>query len=514
MSTNYPPPSFVEEAVEEEELIHPMHMMSPEEAEYLRQKQRRNSRVTSIIVTCLVYAGIILLLALLAIPAIQQDAPQIRARVMELTETQVQQQVTQTVRASPSSPSSSAQLITSTNAMAVVHVPMVVTDVESIEFGDGLAIGMGFGGSGAGIGTGGFGGIPGGMKGRCSPEERMKRLRDGGGNQAVEDAVVKGLRYFKETQNGDGSWGNGSYRGAWTGLALLCYLAHCETPISPEFGQTVEKAITFLVTTALGNRGYISTSFGNSDKFSYEHAIGLYALCEALTFCNELQYPIPNLQEVCEKGMDIILSNQHNSGAWDYSYNTTGNRGGDTSILVWQLQALKAAEYAGLSDSRMNGVVRKALAYLDRAHNPGGTFSYHAGDNNVNPSWRLAGAGAFSYQLWGKGNDRPVRNALRQIDDIKTMDYDSRDCLLYAWYYNANAAFQSGGTRWTNFNNKWRDTLLSGQKPNGGWKQEGGYGAVGGYLTSQTAGGNAEHYRTCLAVLQLCVYYRFLPTGR
>lgn len=32
-----------------------------------------------------------------------------------------------------------------------------------------------------------------------------------------------------------------------TGMALLSYLAHCETPLSEEFGETVLKGISFLV---------------------------------------------------------------------------------------------------------------------------------------------------------------------------------------------------------------------------------------------------------------------------
>ena len=32
-----------------------------------------------------------------------------------------------------------------------------------------------------------------------------------------------------------------------TGISLLAYLAHCETPLSEEFGENVLKGISFLV---------------------------------------------------------------------------------------------------------------------------------------------------------------------------------------------------------------------------------------------------------------------------
>jgi len=498
-----------------EESFHPSgEMLTPEEAEYLRQRQRRNNRVTSLLVTCLVYAGLILILALLAIPVMQQDAPQIQAQVMRPTDTQVTQQVTQTQRARPSAPSAMARFLDPARTPAAVYVPRVEVEVETLQIGNDMQLGMGISGPGTGPGNIGPGDINTDLAGRCSPEERMKRLREHGGNQAVADAVLKGLRYFQSVQNGDGSWGHGNYRAAYTGLVLLCFLAHCETPVSPDFGETVQRGLTFLISTALAKDGYVSTGHGRSNKNAYEHAIATYALCEALTFAKTIPYDVPNLEMVCEKAIDIIIANQHRSGAWDYGYSTTSGRGGDTSILVWQLQALKAAEIAGIQPDGMKASVDKAIAYLDSVANDDG-FRYSRG-HNTQPPHRLAGAGAFVYQLWDRGNAREVRAALRRIDRLD-MDYNSSNALLYAWYYNANAAFQAGGRHWQDFNEKWRDTLLSGQREDGAWKQEGAVDSMARGLTSAAVGGNQENrdiYRSSLAVLQLCVYYRFLPTGR
>ena len=36
---------------------------------------------------------------------------------------------------------------------------------------------------------------------------------------------------------------------AMTGMALLCYLGHCELQDSPDFGPTVRKAIDFITST-------------------------------------------------------------------------------------------------------------------------------------------------------------------------------------------------------------------------------------------------------------------------
>ena len=50
----------------------------------------------------------------------------------------------------------------------------------------------------------------------------------------------------KKVQNPDGSWGTGAHS-AFTGLALLTFLAHGETQTSKHFGVTVRKAMEWMV---------------------------------------------------------------------------------------------------------------------------------------------------------------------------------------------------------------------------------------------------------------------------
>ena len=70
------------------------------------------------------------------------------------------------------------------------------------------------------------------------------------GEGGLSGAVVKALDWFQTTQQKNGSWGGG-YTVAYTGLALLAYLGHCETPLSEKYGDTVTNAIIFLVDSAL-----------------------------------------------------------------------------------------------------------------------------------------------------------------------------------------------------------------------------------------------------------------------
>ncbi len=85
------------------------------------------------------------------------------------------------------------------------------------------------------------------LYGGRSNEGREKTRKKFGGSDATEIAVLKALRWLKKTQNPNGSWAP-SEQEAMTGLALLTFLAHGETP-SPdneEFGETVQRGMQWL----------------------------------------------------------------------------------------------------------------------------------------------------------------------------------------------------------------------------------------------------------------------------
>ncbi|MCX6880696.1 MAG: hypothetical protein NTW21_43850, partial [Verrucomicrobia bacterium] len=167
---------------------------------------------------------------------------------------------------------------------------------------------------------------------RCSKEDRLQRLAENGGTKDCEDAVLKGLRWLKTKQAADGSW-DGPSRVAMTGLALLAYFGHCETPASTEFGESSMRAIVYLVNIGAKNNGRIADNFA-AGNWSYEHAIATYALGEATTFCKEVKQPVPSLAEVTEKAGQFIIDNQHGSGGWSYKYEREGGHP-DLSITGW-----------------------------------------------------------------------------------------------------------------------------------------------------------------------------------
>ena len=485
--------------------------LSPEALARLRA-QRRASTITSIIISLLAIVLIGLVLAFILLDPFGKETPTIVSYVGPSTnDDQLEtKKLTNSVERKPSAPSSSMAKVIAANTSSPTAVPVPEVDVPdpSTDFGNGDDFGDGWGSGGDGGGGGGFGNIPATMQKRCSPEDRMQRLLESGGTKECEEAVVKGLDWLQATQNADGSWGNG-HKSAMTGLAILAYLGHCETPLSPKYGETVLKGITWLVNLGMKQNGRLNTEQGN--PMPYQHAIAAYALGESTTFCKQLGLNVPNLADVIQKAGQYIIDHQHTkSGGWDYGYSEDSGRGGDLSVTAWQIQALKACDHTGLDFRNMKGCIRKAQDYVESCQSAEGGFAYNPGGRGHAPNgyYTLTGAGMLSFQMWGKESDATVRKGARYISKHSKLKYNTADADLYGHYYESQAMIARGGKDWEDYNHMFRDEILNNQNPDGSWKKPGGgqkLNAVGAMFESNT------HYRTCLCILMLETYYRFLP---
>lgn len=485
--------------------------LSPEALAKL-QAQRRNSTISSMVIAVLTVILVALLLGVFLLPNLVKETPTIVTYESSVTEdTQLEERKVQTsMDRKPSSPSSSMAKVITANTASPTAIPVPDVDIStpSMDFGDGNDFGNGWGdGDGAG---GGFGNVPASMKKRCSKEDRLGRLQDTGGTPECEDAVVKALDWLKSTQSADGSW-TGSNKTAMTGLALLAYLGHCETPLSKDYGDTVLRAMTYLINVGMKTEGKLTTNPAEK-HWPYEHAIATYALAEASTFCKQGEINVPNLYEVTQKAGQFIIDNQHKkSGGWDYGYDTYGPRGGDLSIAAWHVQALKACHHTGLEFNGLNRSANKAIDYVNSMQSRDGGFAYsRANETPHAEGYRtMTGAGVLCLQMWDKGSLSTARQGSKYIEENSKFDYNTEYSDLYGHYYEAQAMMNRGGEQWKKYNAMFRDQLLKNQNPDGSWKPPGGgKGAIRAVAPSFIS--NA-HYRTCLNTLMLEVYYRFLP---
>ena len=346
--------------------------------------------------------------------------------------------------------------------------------------------------------------------------ERLKRFAGGYGAQ-VEASVVLALEWLAVQQHPAGFWGE-KHRSKietkqravrLTSLCLLSFLAHGETPQSPEFGETVQHAIDYLrrqqnpesgLFVPLSGRRPVK---GGEDLGVYAHAQATYALAEAYALTRA-----PALKRVVERGVQVMIDGQLASGAWGNWYEQDIS---DSSATSWHIQAFKAAAAAGIQLEGLDEAMAQAVAGISYLYKGEGEWFYRKG--LPIKTWRrggpiLSGAMVLSLQLLGMGNDPMVQAGLRYMNEFGVTEWEEAWAdpinkslpATYEWYYNTQAIFQRGGSRWKSWNADFAPMLLTHQNAEGYWL------GVGQKSDEERV------YSTSLCALALQVYYRILPS--
>ena len=338
--------------------------------------------------------------------------------------------------------------------------------------------------------------LPKTMQSRCDPKARVDRLVAGGGSRNTEEAIKRGLNWLKETQTEDGSWigaDQSRNKNAMTGMGLLCFLGHCELQDSPDYGETVHKAIEFLTSTPAAPK--------LARPVEYSHPIRTYALCEAYTMTK-----IKKLESFAKTATELIINNQNESGGWAYGYGTGPTAHTDLSISGWNIQALKAAALTGIYIEGLDEAMDKAIDYVKRCQDQKGMFGYKELPPNSARGGKasLTGAGVLCLQIWKNANSPEAEKGLEWIVNNMATEWSSVN--VYEWYYHAQACFQatgvSGGRKyWNAWNQNFEKIVLAAQDSDGHWPE------------AHHFHGDSEIYRTTMAILMLEVYYRYAPMG-
>jgi hypothetical protein len=321
---------------------------------------------------------------------------------------------------------------------------------------------------------------------------RSAAVRKFNGSGKGQEAVLKALRWLMAQQTPNGSWGGAGGSPAHTGLALLCFLAHGETPLSEEFGLCVQKGMQWLASTMVDKK--------NVGQRAYGHGIATYALAEAYSMTR-----IPFLRVAMEVGLDTIIKGQQAGGGFDYDYAKGGRW--DLSVGGWQFQALKAGYVAGASNPGLKEAISQALSFCKDTAYKNGRFGYASPGTGGN----MTGVGTVAMQLMGMGHVREVQAALETIAKERLDIYEKvksnpatfgavASQSLYGWYYDTQAMFNQGDKAWRNWQKVFEDVLIKAQKPDGHWEV--------------TEGAAADPIlATTWACLQLEVYYRYLRSS-
>lgn len=312
----------------------------------------------------------------------------------------------------------------------------------------------------------------------------------------VEAAVDKALDWLAKNQKDDGSWSQGQGSStAVPSLAVMAFLARGHVPGQGRYGEVLNKGIDYVLGIQQED-GMLSK--GRSNAGMYEHGISTSMLSEAYGMVDDARKR--RIDKALAKSVALILSAQrvqksaHEKGGWRYSPAATDS---DISVTGWQLMGLRGAANCGAAVPKQ--VLDDGREYVRRCAHRGdkGGFTYQA--HRGEPSPARTGTGILSLEMLG---DHASREALaggeyllkNPLTDVNQSFY------YYGIYYVSQALHQLGDKYWEQGYPKLRDALLAAQGDEGSWPQ--------GQGQEQEVG---AAYRTSMAVLALCVPYRYLP---
>lgn len=348
------------------------------------------------------------------------------------------------------------------------------------------------------------------LMGRSSGARKSEMLERFGGNAASEKSVSMALDWIARHQDRSGGWtfghsavcrgeckGDGNYVEAVNGataLALLPFLGAGQTHLEGKYKATVHKGLTFLISRMKvtndedAPRGSWHEAKGNM----YSHGLASIVVCEAYAMTRD-----PNLLQPAQLALNYIMYAQDpRGGGWRYS----PKQPGDTSVVGWQLMALKSGAMGNLSVSP--DCFRKADSFLNYISvNDGAYYGYDTPTANFEGRASTTAVGLLCRMYLGWPKERAGMKAGVEFLAKRGPNIDD----LYYSYYATQVMRQHGGAEWNNWNKVMRDSLIKAQVTEshaaGSWYMEKGpHHENGGRL-----------YCTALSTMILEVYYRHMP---
>ncbi|MBR2004593.1 MAG: terpene cyclase/mutase family protein [Thermoguttaceae bacterium] len=343
-------------------------------------------------------------------------------------------------------------------------------------------------------------------------------LASGGGTEGSEKSVALALAWLAEHQNADGSWafhhncpcshpGIQSERGeptdsvaASTALGILPFLAAGHTPVEGKYKENVAAAINFLLTAGRNVENgfsFYDVHSAPSNGKMYAHGLATIALCECYAMLSpRAQKKYRELGYAAQAAIRFIENAQHpQDGGWRY----TPGQEGDTSVVGWQMMALRSG-YVGSLDVSPN-VLDGALHFLrDEVGFEDGSRYYYMPGTGESGATDAIGLLCRLYLDWRPDNE----NLLKGVDRLVAVGPDFGN--PYYNYYATQLAHHVGGSRWVRWNGAIRDKLIETQVLDG--HERGSWYPENADSHCQTGG---RLYATALNCLILEVYYRHLP---
>lgn len=496
----------------------------PAEEEYEEEEQSGGSgrfllfnATPSWAVSAVVHFVLFIILALMQVPEQQKNnvttissrPPEIVEEMDEFKTEKIELNLNDTAIVNNSS--EVFQALTS-DVTAVTETPVVATDmdaapitVELSEFGEDVApknslmkqVGS-FTGSGVDS---------------RSTAMRAQLGASGGATEASERAVARALEWFAKHQLPDGGWSYDHRRGACNGrcsepgrltecrtgataMALLPFLGAGQTHKDGKYKEVVNRGLYFLVAQMKQRNvgGLMTGDLAQGGGNMYSHGLSAIVLCEAYAMTQDA-----GLRGPAQLSLNHIMYAQDPvGGGWRY----TPRQPGDTSVVGWQLMALKSGHMAYLQvDPR---TIKGATHFLDSVQAESGA-KYGYADPGGGQATTAVGLLCRMYLGWKK--DHPALKRGVELMGAAGPSIAKGRSDMYYNYYATQVMRHYEGELWDKWNKEMRDWLVAEQESNdkqhtyGSWFIPGPHGP--------DAGGRI--YCTSLATMILEVYYRHMP---
>ncbi|MCA9260803.1 MAG: terpene cyclase/mutase family protein [Planctomycetales bacterium] len=369
----------------------------------------------------------------------------------------------------------------------------------------------------------------GGMGGRQG-EQRRRLALGGGGSEASESAVERGLAWLAAHQLENGGWvfdlenrcpqcrgycrNSGMYDSttAATGLALLSFLGAGYTHEEGKYRETVAKGLYYLqeqmaVTSRGGDlrdqRAHNDDSLppgvlriinaAGASRFDtmYSHGIATLALTEAYAMSRDA-----SLREPAQLAINFIVNAQYNDGGWRYVPAPESPGPGDMTVSGWQITALKSGLIAGLDIPY--DIWERIEAFIDglQGDSPS-SYLYLRGERGTNATTAI---GLLVRMIGGWPRDsRPLNVGLAKLGTERPSANN-----IYFIFYASQVLHHAGGAQWKKWNPQMRDYLVDSQATEG--HEDGSW-----YFAEAHSQQGGRLYTTAMAIMTLEVYYRYMP---
>jgi hypothetical protein len=223
----------------------------------------------------------------------------------------------------------------------------------------------------------------------------------------------------------------------------------------------------------------------------YSHGLSAIVICEAYAMTHDKA-----LLPYAQAAVNFIAAAQAADGGWRYE----PGQPGDTSVVGWQIMALKSGHMGYLNVPRET--VQRAYGFLDKVETESGSFYGYTGPGKGDATTAI-GLLCRMYLGWKK--EHPALKRGVEWLSNKGPSTGPRANMYYN-YYATQVMRHWEGEEWDKWNRTMRDYLIQTQAMQG-------IEAGSWYFSDPSDHGERGQrlYATSLATMILEVYYRHLP---